>query len=92
MSHRKTQCRRHFAVAEDELISEDELAKVFCRLADKQLLLDVPGAGTPELANCCHGGCSNCDFSRIFDEMNSARPKWIPLYTHRVLIDGRGLH
>lgn len=66
-----------------------EAAKIFGRIADKKLLLDVPFAGTPEMKNCCHGGCDNCDFSRIFDEMNSGRPKWIPLYTERELIDGR---
>lgn len=80
-----------------------EAAKLFGRLADKKLLLDVPFAGTPELRNCCHvmlvsssvvssasqGGCDNCDFSRVFDEMNSGRPKWICLYTEREFIDGR---
>ena len=53
---------------------ELELAKVFCRIADDYLLLDVPGAGTPEMKNCCHGGCDNCNFSRIFDEMESGKP------------------
>ena len=70
-------------------IAEVELAKIFCRLADKRLLLDIPFAGTPELANCCHGGCDNCAFSRVFDEMNAARPKWIPMYIERSLCDGR---
>lgn len=70
-------------------LSELNAAKLFGRLADKKLLLDVPGAGTPEVRNCCHGGCDNCDFSRVFDELNAGRPKWIPLYAERELIDGR---
>jgi hypothetical protein len=41
------------------------------------------------MMNCCHGGCNNCDFSRIFDEMNAGRAKWIALYRTRELIDGR---
>lgn len=70
-------------------IPTNELVKIFSRLADKSILLDVPGAGTPEMANCCHGGCDNCNFSHIFDEMSSARAKWIALYDYRELIDGR---
>ena len=31
------------------LSDESELVKIFGRLADKLLLLDVPGAGTPEM-------------------------------------------
>ena len=48
------------------LTDEVELTKLFGRMADKVLLLDVPGAGTVEMMNCCHGGCDNCDFARIF--------------------------
>lgn len=70
-------------------LSEVSAAKLFGRLADKKLLLDVPGAGTPEVRNCCHGGCDNCEYSRVFDELNAGRPKWIPLYAERELIDGR---
>lgn len=70
-------------------INTREVAKLFGRFADKELLLDVPGAGTPEMMNCCHGGCDNCAYSHIFDFMSSARAKWIPLYIHRRLIDGR---
>ena len=66
-------------------------AQVFGRLADKKLLLDVPGAGTPEMKDCCHGGCDNCDFSRIFDEMNAGRPKWVLCYDYLELIDGRNV-
>ena len=47
-------------------LDERELAKTFGRLADKMILLDVPGAGTPEMVNCCHGGCDNCDYSSRF--------------------------
>lgn len=72
-----------------QLNDEVELAKIFCRLADDYLLLDVPGAGSPEMMNCCHGGCDNCAYSRVFDQMESGKPKWIPLYTSRTLIDGR---
>lgn len=42
----RTYCQRN---------DEKELAKIFCRFADDYLLLDVPGAGTPEIMNCCHG-------------------------------------
>ena len=69
-----------------------ELTKIFGRMSDKMLLLDVPGAGTPEMMNCCHGGCDNCDFSHIFDNLSAGRPKWIPTYSYRKLIDGRDHH
>jgi hypothetical protein len=39
--------------------------------------------------NCCHGGCDNCNFSQVFDEMRSSRPKWVSCYVDRTLIDGR---
>lgn len=67
----------------------DDLAKIFVRCSDDYLLLDVEGAGTPEMANCCHGGCDNCAFSHIFDQLESGKPKWLPLYSQRTLIDGR---
>lgn len=41
------------------------------------------------MMNCCHGGCDNCDFSHVFDNMAAGRPKWVPLYAYRQLIDGR---
>lgn len=41
------------------------------------------------MMNCCHGGCDNCAYSHIFDNLSSGRPKWIPLYSYRKLIDGR---
>jgi len=66
-----------------------ELTRLFNRLADKTLLLDVPGAGTPGMINCCHGGCDNCQFSHVFDEMSAGRIKWVALYPHRKHIDGR---
>ena len=40
-------------------VTEVAAAQVFARLADKKLLLDVPGAGTPEMKDCCHGGCDS---------------------------------
>lgn len=70
-------------------INEHELTKIFCRLADSYLLLDIPGAGTPGMVNCCHSGCDNCEFARVFDCMSAGRAKWIPLYPTRTLIDGR---
>ena len=66
-----------------------EAAKLFGRFADNYLLLDVEGAGSPEMMNCCHGGCDNCNYSHIFDNMTSGRPKWVPVYVNRKLIDGR---
>ena len=33
-------------------VAELAAAQVFGRLADKKLLLDVPGAGTPEMRDC----------------------------------------
>lgn len=77
-------------VAAAGLLSDPlEQAKLFGRLADKELLLDVPGAGTPEMRDCCHGGCDNCDYSRIFDQMRAGKPKWVAGYAERELIDGR---
>lgn len=70
-------------------IDADELVRIFNRLADKLILLDIPEAGQPGLINCCHSGCDNCDFARIFDIMTSARSKWIPLYHYREFVDGR---
>ncbi|KAJ1419338.1 hypothetical protein B484DRAFT_453444 [Ochromonadaceae sp. CCMP2298] len=72
-------------------VGDAELTKIFGRIADKQLLLDIPGAGTPGMVNCCHGGCDNCDYSHVFDSMQSGRPKWVALYPtgDRQLIDGR---
>ena len=64
-------------------------AQLFGRLADKVLLLDVPGAGTPEMKDCCHGGCDNCPYSRIFDEMRAGKAKWVAFYGYREHIDGR---
>lgn len=49
----------------------------------------VVGAGTPEMKDCCHGGCDNCDYSRVFDEMNAGKAKWISCYLDREHIDGR---
>lgn len=41
------------------------------------------------MKDCCHGGCDNCEFARVFDELRSGRPKWIALYDYREHIDGR---
>lgn len=87
-----TACRVRTTRHVSELMSLSdarELTKVFNRMADKFLLLDVPGAGSPEMMQCCHGGCDNCNFSRIFDEMSSGRPKWVALYPYRKHADGR---
>ena len=66
-----------------------ELTKIFGRFAAKTILLDIPGAGTPEMASCCHGGCDNCNFSHVFDSLSAGRAKWVPTYSTRTLIDGR---
>lgn len=79
--------RRH--VLRASLSDARELTKIFNRVADKYLLLDVPGAGTPGMINCCHGGCDNCAFSHVFDEMSSGRAKWVALYPYRQHTDGR---
>lgn len=86
----------HFATLEskthsisDNRVDIREMVMIFGRLADKELLLDVEGAGTPEMANCCHGGCDNCNYSRIFDSLSAGRAKWVALYTTRTLIDDR---
>ncbi len=71
------------------VVTEVTAAQVFGRLADKKLLLDVPGAGTPEMKDCCHGGCDNCDYSRVFDEMNAGKAKWVACYVEREHSDGR---
>lgn len=87
------QCRPSAAAPADvesqPALDDRELTKLFGRMADKLLLLDVEGAGTVEMKNCCHGGCDNCPYSRVFDEMRSGRPKWVALYSYRELIDGR---
>jgi len=77
------------AISDVDLDLDTIFAKIFVRLSEKRILLDVPGAGTIEMMNCCHGGCDNCDFSRIFDEMKSGRAKWVPTYSYRKHIDGR---
>ena len=71
------------------LLDSRELTKIFGRLAAKSILLDIPGAGTPEMANCCHGGCDNCNYSHSFDNLSAGRAKWVPTYSTRTLIDGR---
>ena len=55
-------------------LDERELTKLFGRISDKKLLLDVEGAGTPEMRDCCHGGCDNCPYSRVFDEVSVSVP------------------
>lgn len=70
-------------------VEEREVIKLFSRLADDYLLLDIPGAGTPGMMNCCHGGCDNCAYSHVFDNLSAGRPKWVPVYATRQLIDGR---
>ena len=37
----------------------------------------------------CSGGCDNCDFSHIFDNLSAGRAKWVAVYPYRQLIDGR---
>ena len=32
------------------------------------------------MKDCCHGGCDNCDYSRVFDEMNAGKAKWVACY------------
>lgn len=36
--------------------NEAFLTSIFGRLTDNYLLLDIEGAGTPEMMNCCHSG------------------------------------
>ena len=66
-----------------------ETARLFNRISDKYMLLDVEGAGSPGMINCCHSGCDNCEFRFRFDQMSSGRAKWVPLYADRKHIDGR---
>jgi hypothetical protein len=70
-------------------IDESAISNIFSRIAEPRILLNIPGAGTPEMANCCHSGCDNCAYSRLFDEMQAGQAKWIPLYSYSELIDGR---
>lgn len=76
-------------VAAAELDVPTEMAKLFNRMSDKYMLLDVEGAGSPGMINCCHSGCDNCEFRFRFDEMSAGRAKWVPLYADRKHIDGR---
>ena len=66
-----------------------ETARLFNRFSDKYMLLDVEGAGSPGMINCCHSGCDNCEYRFRFDEMASGRAKWVPLYADRKHVDGR---
>ena len=68
-----------------------DVAGLFGRLADKKLLLNVPFAGTPDMKDCCHGGCDNCDFSRIFDEMSAGMAEVGAVLRLCELIDGRSV-
>lgn len=78
-----------FSTTSDILIDTKDLVNIFSRMADKSILLDVPGAGTPDVANCCHSGCDSCNFSHIFDNLSSSRAKWVATYVYREFIDGR---
>lgn len=86
---RITSSRRRLTTCKESPLDSRELTKIFGRMAAKSILLDIPGAGTPEMANCCHGGCDNCDFSHSFDNLSAGRAKWVPTYCTRTLIDGR---
>lgn len=88
LRYRTTMFAHEFS-ANADLDVDRELIKVFGRISDDYLLLNVSGAGSPEMINCCHGGCDNCAYSRIFDNMSAGKPKWIPVYASRRLIDGR---
>jgi len=46
---------RRAAAVRASPLEDIELTRLFGRLAEKRLLLDVPMAGTAELRNCCHG-------------------------------------
>jgi hypothetical protein len=81
--------RRSNTAIYSDVLNSRELTKIFGRISAKTILLDVPGAGTPEVANCCHGGCDNCKVSHVFDQLSAARGKWVPTYSTRTLIDGR---
>ena len=72
-----------------DLDTATEMAKLFNRMSDKFMLLDVEGAGSPGMINCCHSGCDNCEFRFRFDQMSAGRAKWVPLYPDRKHIDGR---
>ena len=89
LSKRITSSSRRLTTCKESPLDSRELTKIFGRMAAKSILLDIPGAGTPEMANCCHGGCDNCDFSHSFDNLSAGRAKWVPSYSTRTLIDGR---
>lgn len=83
------QSRSRNMACKEGLLDSRELTKIFGRFAAKTILLDIPGAGTPEMASCCHGGCDNCNYSHSFDSLSAGRGKWVPTYSTRTLIDGR---
>lgn len=80
---------RTHASASSMNLEISDLSKIFYRIADKNILLDIPEAGLPELTNCCHSGCDNCAYSRVFDSLSSARAKWVALYSYREFVDKR---
>ena len=51
--HRKLALSR---CATSQEINDVFLTSMFGRLTDNYLLLDIEGAGTPEMMNCCHSG------------------------------------
>lgn len=59
-----------------EKVDEVDLIKVFGRLAEKTLF------GDGSAGQCCHSGCSDCEWRYSFDILQSARPKWIPSYRY----------
>jgi hypothetical protein len=62
--------------SENGKVDEVELIKIFGRLAEKTLF------GDGSAGQCCHSGCSDCEWRYSFDILQSARPKWIPSYRY----------
>ena len=58
----------------NEKVDEVDLIKIFGRIAEKTLF------GDGSAGQCCHSGCSDCEWRYSFDILQSARPKWIPTY------------
>lgn len=72
-------------------VTAKEAAKLFGRLAEKQLFLDE------RIGACCHSACDDCEWrdpegGYRFDLLKAAVPKWLPCYLDRDFKDERGRH
>ena len=78
-------------VAHGMALATPEAAKLYGRVAEKQLYLDK------RVGACCHSACSDCEWREPdggyrFDLLKANFPKWLPCYLFRDFEDERGSH